>query len=94
MRIINPSFGLSSEADGQDAAPKAVNWLQDPIVLFSNSKPNAREMLEGVREQMGAYRSIDNIEFVHKDSASIPAPSEIIEQVAGKYKGALLALAD
>jgi thioredoxin reductase (NADPH) len=94
MRIINPSFGLSSEADALDDTPKTVNWLRDPIVLFSNSKPNAREMLEGVREQMGAYRSTDGIDFIYKDTASKGAPAEMIDMVAGKYKGALLALAD
>ena len=96
MRIVNPTFGLS-EADGQESESqptKAIDWRADPIVLFSNSKPNARELLEGVREQMRAFRSVDNIDFVYKDSAGQPAPAELIDQVASNYNGALLALAD
>ena len=93
MRVVNPSFGHSAEADNQ-AETKAVDWRQDPIVLFSNSKPNARELLEGVREQMAAFRSTDNIDFIYKDSPAQPAPTEMIDDVAQKYRGAVLALAD
>ncbi len=93
MRIVNPSFGHSAAADGQTET-RAVDWRQDPIVLFSNSKPNAREMLEGVRERMGAFRSIDNVDFICKDSPAQPAPSEMIDNVTLKYRAAILALAD
>ena len=96
MRIVNPSFGVAEaeESDGPRVETKAVDWRHDPIVLFSNSKPNARELLEGVRDRMGAFRPVDNIGFVYKDGAGVPAPAEIIEAVAEKYHGALLALAD
>ncbi len=93
MRIVNPSFGHPAAADGQSET-RAVDWRQDPIVLFSNSKPNARELLAGVRERMGAFRSIDNVDFIAKDSAAQPAPSEMIANVASKYRAAILALAD
>ncbi len=93
MHIVNPTYGVSA-AGGEAVAVKPVDWRADPIVLFSNSKPNARELLEGIRARLGEIRRVDNIEFVHKNSASQPAPAELIEQVAGKYKGALLAIAD
>ena len=93
MRIVNPSFGHSAAADGQTAT-RAVDWRRDPIVLFSNSKPNARELLAGVRERMGAFRSTDTIDFIAKDSPAQPAPSEMIATVALKYRAAILALAD
>ena len=93
MRIVNPSFGHPAAADGQSET-RAVDWHQDPIVLFSNSKPNARELLEGVRERMGAFRSTDNVDFIYKDSPAQPAPPEMIDNVALKYRAALLALAD
>ena len=50
MRIVNPSFGLSAAA-GAKVALKPVNWKTDAIALVSNSKPNARELLDGIRDQ-------------------------------------------
>lgn len=93
MKIVNPSFGLSATG-GEKMATAPVDWLRDPIVLFSNSKPNARELLDGIRAKLGGVRSIDNIDFVHKDSASQPAPSAMYDEVAKSYKAALLAIAD
>ncbi len=93
MRIVNPTFGISASG-GETVAVKPVDWRADPIALFSNSKPNARELLEGVRARLADLRPVDNITFVHKNSASQGAPAELIEQVAAKYRGALLAIAD
>lgn len=93
MRIVNPTFGIAASG-GESVAVRPVDWRVDPIVLFSNAKPNARELLEGMRARLGAFRHVDNIDFMHKNSASQPAPAALLEQVAAKYKGALLALAD
>ena len=93
MRIVNPSFGLTP-AGAEQVTTRPVDWLADPIVMFTNSKPNARELLEGIRQQLAAIRPIDNIEFMGKNSASQPAPGGMIEQVSQKYRVALLALAD
>ncbi|MBN9491113.1 MAG: hypothetical protein J0H44_28095 [Alphaproteobacteria bacterium] len=93
MRIFNPTFGLSA-AGGETMALKPVNWKSDAIALFSNSKPNARELLDGIRSKLGAFRPVENINFVAKNSASQPAPKDLIEEVAAKYRGALLAIAD
>lgn len=96
MRIVNPSFGLPEADDNASdgAAAVAVDWGKDPIAIISNSKPNARELLEGVKEKLGAVRAIDNIDYLFKNSAAQPAPPELIDQVAANYKGAILALAD
>jgi hypothetical protein len=93
MRIVNPTFGLSAAA-GVKVPLKAVNWATDAIALVSNSKPNARELLSGIRDKLGAFRQIDNIDFLSKNSASQPAPADVIEKVAANYRGALLAIAD
>jgi hypothetical protein len=93
MRIVNPSFGLIPAGAEQTVAAK-VDWRQDPIVLFSNNKPNARELLEGVRAKLGALRRTDNVDYIHKNSASQPAPPSMIEAVAQRYRAALLALGD
>ena len=51
---------------------------------MSNSKPNARELLEGIRAKLGAFRNVDNIEFHAKNSASQAAPKDLIAAVAGE----------
>jgi hypothetical protein len=96
MRIVNPSFGLeaSDENRSNDAKRVSADWGRDAIAIISNSKPNARELLEGVRAKMGAYRSIDNIDYFFKDSAAKPAPEALYDEIARKYKGAIVALAD
>ncbi|MSO75811.1 MAG: hypothetical protein EXQ87_02710 [Alphaproteobacteria bacterium] len=93
MRIVNPSFGLSL-AGTEQVTTRPVDWLNDPIVLFTNSKPNAHALLAGIREKLAGVRRIDNIEFASKDSASQPAPAATIDEISGKYRVALLALAD
>ena len=93
MRIVNPAFGLA-QAGSEQVSTRPVDWRTDSIVLFSNSKPNARELLAGIREKLGAIRNVDDIDFVYKDSASQPAPAGIIDKVAQNYRVALLALAD
>ena len=92
MRIANPSFGVDA-AGGERLVAGNVDWLQDPIALFSNSKPNARLLLEGVRDSLGSFRSTDNIDYFFKDSAAKPAPEELYDEVAASYKGAIVALA-
>ncbi|GAG40339.1 unnamed protein product, partial [marine sediment metagenome] len=64
MRIVNPSFGLEeNEENPRNGVEKgSTDWSRDAIAIISNSKPNARELLEGVRDRMGVYRSTDNID--------------------------------
>jgi hypothetical protein len=93
MRIYNPSFGLSATT-AEKVALKSVNWMSDAIALVSNSKPNARELLDGVRSKLGASRQVENIKFLAKNSASQPAPKDLLAEIAANYRGALLAIAD
>jgi hypothetical protein len=93
MRIVNPTFGIEPQGEGT-ATAGPVDWLHDPIILFSNNKPNARELLEGVKNRLSAIRRVDNIGYVAKPSASQPAPAEMVNDVVRKYRIALLALGD
>lgn len=93
MRIVNPTFGLAPQGEGT-AVAGPVDWANDPIILFSNNKPNAKELLEGVRDRLAAVRRVDNVDYIAKGSASQPAPPEMIEDIAKKYRIALLALGD
>lgn len=93
MRIINPSFGQAL-ATAEAVVSGPVDWRRDPIILFSNSKPNAKELLEGLRAKLGTIRRLEGIDMVFKESASRPAPTAIVDDVSKKYRGALLALGD
>lgn len=93
MRIVNPSFGVAP-AGTEAVVTGAIDWLKDPIVLFSNSKPNARELLDGIKAKLATLRSVDNVGYAQKNSASQPAPAETLAEVAQNYRIALLALAD
>ena len=93
MRIINPSFGQAlATAETVKAGP--IDWRCDPIILFSNSKPNARELLEGLRDKFADIRPASGIDFIYKESASKPAPAGMVDEVSRKYRAALLALGD
>ena len=93
MQIVNPSYGVSAEG-GEIMAGKPLDWLADPIALFSNSKPNARELMDGLKAKLSAVRPVDNIDFIYKPSASQPASADTIDEVVQKYRAALLALGD
>jgi hypothetical protein len=47
-----------------------------------------------VRGRLASIRRVDNIDYIAKGSASQPAPPEMIDAVARKYRIALLALGD
>ena len=93
MRIVNPTFGISA-AVGEQLVEQPLDWLKDPIALFSNSKPNARELMDGLKSKLAAVRPVDNADFIFKPSASQPATATLSDEVAQKYRAALLALGD
>lgn len=94
MRIINPTFGIKDEDKVVSNAVGPVNWYKDPIILFSNNKPNIKELFEGLKLKLATVRNVDEVDFIAKDSAGVPAPMPMIEEVAAKYKIALLGSAD
>ena len=71
-----------------------VDWANDPIILFSNNKPNAKELLEGLRGRLASIRRIDNVDYIAKGSASQPAPPAMINELTRKYRIGLFALGD
>jgi len=96
MRIVNPSFGLQPESARGRSGPIVLDtdWASDPIAIISNSKPNARELLDGMRQMMSEFREIGNIDYHAKTSAALPASDAMNAEIASRYKGAILALAD
>lgn len=94
MRIINPTFGVGTEDKAVANAVGTIDWFKDPIILFSNNKPNVKELFEGLRSKLATIRNVDQVDFIAKDSAGVPAPLPMIEDIANKYKIALFASAD
>ncbi len=93
MRIVNPTFGIATVTE-ETVAESKVDWTNDPIVLFSNNKPNAQPLMEGVRNRLSAIRRVDNVDFTAKPSSSQPASPAIINDIARKYRIAVLGLGD
>lgn len=94
MRLINPSFGLAP-VTAESVKIGTVDWRRDPIALFSNSKPNSKELLEGLGHRLEGLRSVGGgVDYYTKDTASRPGKAEMIENIAQKYRAALLALGD
>ena len=46
MRLINPTFGIQDPDKLVTNTLGTVDWFKDPIVLFSNNKPNIKELSE------------------------------------------------
>ncbi|MBT6273276.1 MAG: hypothetical protein HOI95_03995 [Chromatiales bacterium] len=93
MFIANPTFAYAA-SEGETLVGAPFDWRTDPIALFSNSKPNARELLEGIRGRLSSLRDVANIEHVRKDSVAHPAPGPVIEHVVESFRAAIIGTAD
>jgi len=83
MRIVNPTFGLSATT-ADKVALKSVNWKTDAIALVSNAKPNARELLDGIRAKLGAFRPVENIEFLASKAFNRKAVALVDDRIVGR----------
>lgn len=93
MLIVNPTFAYSDPALAETGL-RTIDWENDPVVLFSNSKPNATELLQALRERVKAQVGLRNVEVVHKGNAAQPAPPEIIDQIVSRHRAGIVALGD
>lgn len=101
MRLFNPSFGnpIGDPTQKMAATPAVVHatkfdWARDPAVLFSNSKPGARQLLEGIAATLVEHFGRPNLDFRFKGNAGIPAEPSQIEEMGRQYRGAIVALGD
>jgi thioredoxin reductase (NADPH) len=93
LRIVDPTFGLPAEAeDAQGLAGGTAEWTE--VAIFSNSKPNATELLRGVGERLRAHWELPEIGFASKPSASEAADKDTIDWLAQRYKMVLVAVGD
>lgn len=93
LRIVDPTAGVQpSEIDGEEHAGGTAEWTE--VALFSNSKPNATELLRGVGERLRAHWDLPELGFASKPNASAAADKDLIDWLAQRYKMVLVAVGD
>ena len=93
LRIVDPTFGVvPAEADVEVAGGGTADWTE--VALFSNSKPNATELLRGVGERLQAHWKLPELAIASKPSASEAADKDSIDWLAQRYKMVLVAVGD
>jgi thioredoxin reductase (NADPH) len=93
MQIIDPTYGKPGSGTGQPAAT-APDWRHDPMCLFSNSKPNADDLLRGIGPRLGAALGRGDIAFERKKNAAMPADPDMLDWLARQYRVVVLAVGD
>jgi thioredoxin reductase (NADPH) len=93
MRVINPTFGQPTSGHDQ-AASRPPDWRRDPICMFSNSKPNANELLLGISSRLEKMLGRKEIAFESKQNAAMPAGPELLDWLARQYRVVVLAVGD
>jgi thioredoxin reductase (NADPH) len=93
LRIVDPTFGVQpAEAETTPLSGGTADWTE--VALFSNSKPNATELLRGVGERLQAHWDLPEIGFASKPNASAAADKDTIDWLAQRYKMVLVAVGD
>lgn len=92
VRIVDPSFGIPVDEDvtpvARDGEPAGA------LCLFSNSKPGANELLNGIARRLEAERGMAGIGFDSKPSAASAADTETLDRLAQQYRRAIVAIGD
>ncbi|MDP9428216.1 MAG: pyridine nucleotide-disulfide oxidoreductase, partial [Actinomycetota bacterium] len=94
LRIVDPTYGLPPEEDPDAvvATGSRAGWTE--VALFTNSKPNATELLRGLGERLQEHWELPELGFAAKDSASVPAEKDTIDWLAQRFKMVLVAVGD
>jgi thioredoxin reductase (NADPH) len=94
LRIVDPTHGLLPEDEaGDDAAVSSTATWTD-VALFTNSKPNATELLRGLGERLQAHWALPELGFAAKESASVAAEKDTIDWLSQRFKMVLVAVGD
>src|ERR1700756_123428 len=100
MRIVNPNFGVPTEQPKSDRTEVAklrngpVDWSSDAVILFSNSKANADELLRGIELKIRNQFAGKPMGYISKANSGLPAPDELYSRIAGSYTVAILGTGD
>ena len=91
MRIVDPTFGLPADEDSVALERTAAT---SGLVLFSNSKPGANDLLAGIARRLEAERGVRDIGFASKPNAAAAADLVTIDHLAAQYRAAIVAIGD
>jgi hypothetical protein len=64
------------------------------LCLFSNSKPGATDLLQGVADRLVAERGFGEVGFASKPSAASGAQTDVLDHLAEQYRMAVVAIGD
>ncbi|MGY1723469.1 FAD-dependent oxidoreductase [Blastococcus sp. SYSU DS0533] len=93
LRVVDPTYGVpAAEAEGAVAVGGSADWTE--VALFSNSKPNATELLRGVGGRLQEHWALPELGFASKPNASAAADKDVIDWLAQRYKVVLVAVGD
>jgi hypothetical protein len=93
MEIYDPTYAEPIARASSATRDRRGDFVTDAVAFFSNSKPNAPELLMGMREKLGAEYGRSDFAYLSKDTASLAAPESVLTRVA-EYDIAILALGD
>ena len=94
LRVVDPTHGLSSEDDADAVVATASTATWTDVALFTNSKPNATELLRGLGDRLQAHWELPELGFAAKDSASVAADPDQIDWLSQRFKMVLVAVGD
>jgi thioredoxin reductase (NADPH) len=93
LRIVDPTYGVLPDLDAAPVgAGSTATWTD--VALFTNSKPNATELLRGLGERLQAHWALPELGFAAKESASVPAEKDTIDWLSQRFKMVLVAVGD
>ncbi|WNV74151.1 NAD(P)/FAD-dependent oxidoreductase [Geodermatophilus sp. DSM 44513] len=93
LQVVDPTHGVLPEPAGADAvAASTAAWTD--VALFTNSKPNATELLRGLGERLQAHWALPELGLAAKESASVAADPDQIDWLAQRFKVVLVAVGD
>jgi thioredoxin reductase (NADPH) len=93
LRIVDPTDGVLPEVDAAPVgAGSSATWTD--VALFTNSKPNATELLRGLGGRLQAHWELPELGFAAKESASVAADPDQIDWLSQRFKMVLVAVGD
>ncbi|CCG04427.1 Thioredoxin reductase [Blastococcus saxobsidens DD2] len=93
LRIVDPTFGVQpADSAAETQAGGTADWSE--VALFSNSKPNATELLRGVGARLQEHWELPEIGYASKPNASAAADKDVIDWLSQRYKMVLVAVGD
>ncbi len=92
IRLVNPEAPAPQAVAAPDIRAVAKGGIR--LGILDNSKGNADHLLRFIVEGVKALVPVASVLALRKDSVSLPAPKEILEQLAKGSDYVVTAMAD